>query len=117
VARRGSIPVPSRAILRAGLALALIAAGFFAFRLVMVAQHWADLRDPQIKGWMTLGVVARSWDVDRDGLALALGLEILPGQRLTLADIAERSGRPLAEIEAVLAAEIAAQRAGAEPAR
>ncbi len=55
--------------------------------------------------------------MDRDGLAAALGLELAPGRRLTLADIAERSGRPLAEIEATLAAEIAAQRGGPEPAR
>jgi hypothetical protein len=115
--RRSPVPLPPRAILRAGLVLALMTAGFFAFRLAMMALHWSELREPEIEGWMTLGVIARSWDVDRDGLAEALGLELAPGRRLTLADIAERSGRPLAEIEATLAAEIAAQRGGPEPAR
>lgn len=95
--------------------LALLVAAFFAFRLVMMALHWSDLAEPQIESWMTLGVIARSWDVERDGLAEALGLEVAPGQRLTLADIAARSGRTLDEIEATLAAEITAQRGEAEP--
>lgn len=109
------MPVPSRTVLRAGLVIALIVAAFFGVRLLVMALYWSDLREPQLEGWMTLGVVARSWDVERDGLAEALGLEVDPGRRLTLAEIAAGSGRPLAEVEALIAAEIAAQRGAAEP--
>lgn len=60
---------------------------------------------------MTVGYVARSYDVDRDGLAAALGLDPDHPGRLSLAQIAARSGRTLPEVEADLRTAIALARA------
>jgi hypothetical protein len=92
------------------LAVACLVTVFFAVRLTVSTLYWAGHRDVALSGWMTVGYVARSYDVDRQRLAEALGLE--PGQRprLTLDEIAARSGIPLAEVEAHLLEVIAAER-------
>ena len=111
-----------------GLVLALVAAClvtlFFAIRLTVSTLYWAGHRDAALAGWMTVGYVAHSYDVDRLRLAEALGLVPSQRPRLTLVndpcppalehldEIAARSGMPLAEVEATLLAVIAAERAG-----
>ena len=99
-----------------GLVLALVAAClvtlFFAIRLTVSTLYWAGHRDAALAGWMTVGYVAHSYDVDRLRLAEALGLDPSQRPRLTLDEIAARSGMPLAEVEATLLAVIAAERAG-----
>lgn len=65
---------------------------------------------------MTVGYVARSYDVDRDGLAAALGLDPDHPGRLSLAQIAARSGRTLPEVEADLRTAIALARGEPAPA-
>lgn len=115
-------PIPLREALRRlwrrrrGLLLATgiaaLLALFFAGRFLLHVFVWEGRQDEPLAPWMTLGYVARSYDVDRDDLAQALGLE-RPG-RLSLAQIAARSGRTLPEVEAELRAAIA--RARGEPA-
>ena len=99
-----------------GLVLALVAAClvtlFFAIRLTVSTLYWAGHRDAALAGWMTVGYVAHSYDVDRLRLAEALGLDPSQRLRLTLDEIAARSGMPLAEVEATVLAVIAAERAG-----
>jgi hypothetical protein len=115
-------PIPLREALRRlwrrrrGLLLATgtaaLLALFFAGRFLLHVFVWEGRQDEPLAPWMTLGYVARSYDVDRDDLAQALGLEH-PG-RLSLAQIAARSGRSLPEVEAELRAAVA--RARGEPA-
>lgn len=99
-----------------GLVLALVAAClvtlFFAIRLTVSTLYWAGHRDAALAGWMTVGYVAHSYDVDRLRLAEALGLDPSQRPRLTLDEIAARSGMPLAAVEATVLAVIAAERAG-----
>ena len=99
-----------------GLVLALVAAClvtlFFAIRLTVSTLYWAGHRDAALAGWMTVGYVAHSYDVDRLRLAEVLGLDPSQRPRLTLDEIAARSGMPLAEVEATVLAVIAAERAG-----
>ncbi|HMQ93992.1 MAG TPA: hypothetical protein PKA33_05390 [Amaricoccus sp.] len=99
-----------------GLVLALVAAClvtlFFAIRLTISTLYWAGHRDATLAGWMTVGYVAHSYDVDRLRLAEALGLDPDQRPRLTLDEIAARNGMPLAEVEVTLLAVIAEERAG-----
>ena len=93
------------------LALALML--FFALRTVVSTIYWSNpaRRDLAIEGWMTPGYVARSWRIERDVVAEALGL--VPGERrVSLAELAAERGVPLSEIEAALLEAIAAARAG-----
>lgn len=117
-------PIPLREALRRlwrrrrGLLLATgiaaLLALFFAGRFLLHVFVWEGRQDEPLAPWMTLGYVARSYDVDRDDLAQALGLE-RPG-RLSLAQIAARSGRTLPEVEAELRAAIARVRGEPAPA-
>ena len=81
---------------------------FFALRFAVSGLYWADPahRDRAPEGWMTPGYLARSWDIPREVLAEALGLERKPGAALSLARIARDRGQPLpeflAEVEALL---------------
>jgi hypothetical protein len=117
-------PIPLREALRRlwrrrrGLLLATgiaaLLALFFAGRFLLHVFVWEGRQDEPLAPWMTLGYVARSYDVDRDDLAQALGLD-RPG-RLSLAQIAARSGRTLPEVEAELRAAIARARGAPAPA-
>jgi hypothetical protein len=98
-------------LLAFAFALALGLTVFLGVRLAVSTLYWSQHRDAPLAEWMTIGFVANSYDVDRLALAAALGLE--PGQRahLTIAQIADRTGRPLPEVVAILEATIAAERA------
>ncbi len=97
--------------LTAGFGLAVALCLFLAFRTVFSFSYWMSHRDASIEGWMTVGYVARSYDVPREALAGSLGL--IPGtrNRITLEDLAAERGVPLAELEATLQAAIEAERA------
>ena len=96
-------------VLTATLLLAGVLTLVFGIRLAESALRWSERRDPPIAAWMTLGFIERSWDVDRAVLAEALGVEIAPGERLTLAAVAERTGKPPAEVKATVERTIAAE--------
>jgi len=60
----------ARPLLVGGFVLALLATLFFAGRLAYQAIYWADpaRREQAIEGWMTVGYIAKSWDVDAPDL-------------------------------------------------
>jgi hypothetical protein len=97
-------------LLLGALVLALVVTAFFAVRLGMHAVYWNQHRDMPIEPWMTIGQVAQSYRVERDDLARAVWVEAGRRDRLTLAQIAGRTGRSVDEVEADLRAAIAAQR-------
>lgn len=82
----------------------------FALRFALFALHWSDpaRRDLHPAGWMTVGYLARSWNVPREALAERLAVTPAPGRPLTLEEIAAARGEPLAsyiaQVEAALTA-------------
>lgn len=102
-------------LLAAALCLSLLVTLLFGLRLAGRALHWQA--EAPLQGWMTIGQVAHSYDVPREDLARAVGLEPGLRHRLTLDEVAQRTGKTVAEVEAALAAEIARTRAaeGREP--
>jgi hypothetical protein len=103
-------------VLTLALVLATALTLFLGIRLIAFTIYWSQHRDAPLQDWMTLGYVAHSYHVDRDGLAAAVGVE--PAQRdrrLTLAEIARLTGRDPAEVHAAVEAAIARSRAPAKP--
>ena len=84
---------------------------FFAVRLVVHAVYWSQHRDAELAEWMTIGYVAQSYHIERDDLARAVGLEPGSGRRLTIAEIARRTGQSVDEVETALLSAIQAERA------
>ena len=102
-------------VLLVGFAFALLVTLFFAVRLVVHAVYWSQHRDAELAEWMTIGYVAQSYRVERDDLARAVGVEPGFGQRLTIAEIAERTHQSVNEVEEALLAVIRARRAEDAP--
>lgn len=100
-------------LLAAGFALALVLTLVFAVRLGLGALHWSAARDATIEGWMPVGHVARSWDVPRETLAEAIGIDPGSAPRQSLARIAATRGESLEAVIARIEAAIAAARADA----
>ncbi|MCL7463896.1 hypothetical protein [Phaeovulum sp. NW3] len=92
------------AILGFGLALALVVV--FAVRLTVAAFYWSDPAHRRIppEGWMTMGYLARSWQLDPAELAAHLGLEPGSARGLTLAELARARAIPEDRLLADLAA-------------
>ena len=64
------------------------------------ARGWHGAPEEEVRPWMTVGYVGRSWDLDPraiDGLA-RLPLPEEAGRPLTLQEIADRRGVPVEEI-------------------
>lgn len=86
---------------------ASLVAAFFLVRLALFSLYWADPahRNVTPQPWMTPGYLAYSWHVDPRVMGAAL--QIQPGARPTLQEIAEARGVPVAqlleEVEALLA--------------
>ncbi|RCW77867.1 hypothetical protein DFP89_1542 [Paracoccus lutimaris] len=97
----------------AGILMTFAITIFFAARMTLFAIYWSDPahRDQVLRGWMTPGYVARSWDIPRGELQQALGVLGHPGARQTLQQIADENGLPLAELIARIEGAIAAHRA------
>ena len=102
-------------VLLIAFGLALFVTVFFGVRLVVHAVSWSGHRDAKLAGWMTIGYVAQSYGVERDDLARAVGVEPGFGQRLTIAEIAERTHQSVNEVEEALLAVIRVKRAEAAP--
>jgi len=94
------------------LGVAIAVSVFFAVRLVAFWIYWADPahRNQAIEGWMTPGYVAYSWDVPREVTFGALDLPPKPGERVTLADLAQARGVSVEALAAELRSEISAYR-------
>jgi len=91
--------------------LALVLTLAFALRLALGPAPGA--RDPDLAGWMPLGYVAQTWDIPREVLAEALGLEPGAAPRRSLRSLADDRGEPVEALLARIAAAIAAHRAAA----
>lgn len=70
--------------------------------------------DPVVAGWMTLGYIARTWNIPQDVLIESLNLADTPRKRMTISEIALDKGMTppdyAAEVEAALDAWVAANR-------
>ncbi|GAB4270375.1 MAG: hypothetical protein Kow0013_22590 [Pararhodobacter sp.] len=101
-----------RWLIRGGFVLTLALTAFFAVRTVVLAIYWTgpEHRDQPLEGWMPLGYVARSWDVPRDVLREAAGLEEGTQPRRNLDMIARDGGISTDALIARLMAAIAAHR-------
>lgn len=111
IARRHPLLV---GVLVLSLLLALVFAGRFAVRAV----YWENHREEAVAGWMTVGYVGRSWDLDPREIDRVAGLPPPEGHPLTLEEIARRRGVPVADVIAEVEAAVAALRAqdgGAAP--
>lgn len=88
------------------LAALILFVGFTIFHVVRTAQraaYWREHRGEPIAAWMPVKYVAHSNRVPPHVLYKALGIEpAAPGERKTLAEIANSQNRSFEEIKAVL---------------
>ena len=89
---------------------ALILTTILFMRLIADVVYWPQHQDETISGWMTVGYVAHSYDVDKDGLIEALGIETDLRRHLTLKAIADAQGISLAELRNALLKAVIDQR-------
>ena len=94
-----------------GFVLALMLTVFLLVRLVANLVYWPQHQDAEIAGWMTVGYVAQSYDVDKDSLMVALDLETDIRRHLMLTAIADAKNLPLMDIQIILLDAIATERA------
>jgi hypothetical protein len=87
----------------------LIAIGFTAFstfRAARRAAYWREHRDQPIESWMTVGYIARSYQVSPHIVLQAIGLQANVPDRRPLFEIAEAQGRAveslIADIEVAI---------------
>lgn len=98
-----------RPILTSAFLLACAVTLFFAGRIVVQAVYWQTHQDVAVEPWMTVGYVARSWDLDPRTLDRLAGLPLpqVKGRPQPLSEIAKDRGVPvetiIAEVEAAIA--------------
>lgn len=80
----------------------LLFTGFFVYRMVDRARHWGEQGNEPIRGWMTIGYVARSRHVPPPVLRRALGLPPETRDRRPLSAIAEEQNRNVDELVQIL---------------
>lgn len=85
----------------------------FIGRTAVFYAYWATHKEVPIEPWMTIGYVARSYDVDRDLLRGALDLDTDWPDRRTLAQIAASRGIPVDALIDMIEEAIAQARAPA----
>lgn len=100
-------------LLTAAFGLALAVTLFFAVRVVLFTIFWSDPahRDQPIDGWMSPGFVSHSWHVPPEVIGQALELPPPDDRHLSLDEIAEQRGVPVASLIDSLDAAIAEFRA------
>jgi len=79
-------------------------------RLIADVAYWPHHQDDTISGWMTVGYVAHSYDVDKEALILALGVETDLRRLLTLKAIADGQDTTMVELRNTLLNAIIDQR-------
>lgn len=104
---------PARRAVVAAFALAALASLFFGTRFVVHAIYWSSHRDEPIAGWMTVGYVAHSYDVEPGLLREALGAPAGAPDRRPIAEIAAELGLTTDEALALLREAIVRARAEA----
>lgn len=91
---------------------------FFALRMTVSAIYWSDPahRNETVRPWMTVGYIARSWNLDPHEIDTLAGLPIPEhGRPQPLSSIAGDRGVPVADIIAEVEAAIATLRARQDP--
>jgi len=103
----------ARPVLTSAFLLACTVTVAFAGFTVYRAVYWANHREQPVAAWMTVGYVGRSWGLDPREIDALAGLPLRKerGHPLTLAEIAESRGAPVAELIAEVEAAIATLRA------
>lgn len=92
--------------------LASLGATFFAGRIVWNAVYWAQHRQEPVQPWMTVGYVGHSWGLPPREIDARAGLPLpVKGHPLTLQQIADQRGVPVAEIIALVEATVAQMQA------
>jgi hypothetical protein len=91
-----------RRIVAAIFIFLLLFTGFFIYRMVDRARYWSERANEPIRGWMTIGYIARSRRVPPPILKRALGLPPGERERRPLAAIAEEQNRPVDELVRVI---------------
>lgn len=94
-----------------GFGLAVLVTGFLALRVIGMSFYFSQHRDAELAGWMTIGYIAHSYDIPREPLIAAIGLNEIGPQRLTLRKISNMHGVPQDELERALLDAIATARA------
>ena len=93
-----------------GFVAALLLTAMLLMRLIADVAYWPQHQDEEISGWMTVGYVAHSYDVDKDGLIEALGVETDLRRHLTLKAIADAQDMTLSDLRNALLKAIIDQR-------
>lgn len=85
---------------RLSLAFALTSLLALAFltRFLFALVYWSAHHEEPLGPWMTVGYVARSWDVSPPVLNDLLGLGRPEGKPMTLQDIAQLRGIPVEDL-------------------
>jgi len=77
---------------------ALLFTGLFGVRTVRRAIYWRNHRDEQIRPWMSVRYVSRSYRVPPQVLYEAIGQAPVPHDRRPLREIAREQNRPVEEL-------------------
>lgn len=106
----------ARPLLTSAFLLACALTLFFAARFTVYTVYWATHQEEPIRGWMTVGYVARSWGLEPRALDAEAGMPVpeVKGHPQTLEEIARDRGVPVAEIIAEVEVAVARMKASGE---
>jgi hypothetical protein len=86
-------------VLVTSLTLTTALALFFAVRFALGVAYWSAHQNEPVQPWMTLGYVGRSYHLDPREIAAIIGLPPPErGHALTVGEIAQQRGVPVADI-------------------
>ena len=102
----------ARPILTSAFLLACVLTLFFAVRFGVQTVYWANHQDEPIQPWMTVGYIARSWDLEGRKIDAVAGLPLpeVKGRPQPLSEIATDRGVPVEEVISDVEAAIEALR-------
>lgn len=97
-----------RPVLVTAFLLACAVTLFFAGSVVWNAVYWANHHEEPVRPWMTVGYVARSWDLNGREIDALAGLPLpeVKGHPQPLSEIARDRGVPVEDIIAKVEAAI-----------
>ena len=89
-----------RPVLTTAFLLSCVVTAFFAVRFTVQTVYWANHRDEEVRPWMTVGYVARSWGLDGREIDALAGLPLPEekGRPQPLSEIAADRGVPVEEV-------------------
>lgn len=100
-----------------GFAIMAVVTLFLALRIGLATLYWSSptSHEMAIEGWMPVGYIAQSWDIPRETLAEALGIEPGSAPRRSLASIAAEQGVSVDELKTRISLAIARHRETTTP--